>query len=254
MRKALWSPAALVALSVSGVLLIGPTVQAAETVTMGSNDGFTFSPKEITVPVGATVVWRNLSAVQHDARADNGSFASPLLDKGKEYSFTFNTPGEVTYFCTVSGHRDAGMEGVVKVTGGGATPAPPVSSTTTTAKPAAGGATATTAAAAGQSTTTTTPKGAAGGSTTTTTAGGGVTSTTQAASVTPTSAPETGGVTTTTAPTGAAGAEAAAGGEHAGGDSTDPGDDKSSPLGIAFAAISTALLAAISGKLLASRS
>jgi hypothetical protein len=80
-----------------------------------------------------------------------------------------------------------------------------------------------------------------------------VTSTTQAASTTPTSAPETAGVTsTTTAPTAGEGAEAAAGDDHA----SEHKDEKqkNSPLGIAFAAISTVLLIAISGKLLASKS
>lgn len=254
MRKALWSTAALVALSGSAILMVGPSVQAADTITMGSNtepNAFKFFPKEITVPVNATVVWRNLSDLQHDAKADNGSFSSPLLDKNKEFSFTFKTPGDVTFFCTVSGHRDAGMEGVVHVTGGGATPTT-VAPTTTTTTAAAGGTTTTTAAAAG-ATTTTTAKAAAGGSTTTTTAGGGATSTTQAPSVTPSSAPETGGVTTTTAAASGHGEEAAADG-HGGEESKKEDDDKSSPLGIAFAAVSTLLLAAISGKLLASKS
>ena len=250
MRKALWSAAALV-LSGSAVLMIGPTVQAADTVTMGSNtdpNAFKFFPKEITVPVGATVVWRNLSDLQHDTKAEDGSFASPLLEKNKEFSFTFKAPGDVTFFCTVSGHRDAGMEGVIHVTGGAA---PPPAPTTTTTAAASGGATTTTAAAGGA--TTTTAKAAAGGSTTTTTAGGGATSTTQAPSVTPTSAPETGGVTTTTA---APSVEGGAVDEHASGESSSKkeDDDESSPVGIAFAAVSTVLLAAICGKLLGSKS
>jgi plastocyanin len=251
MRKALWSAAALV-LSGSAVLMIGPTVQAADTVTMGSNtepNAFKFFPKEITVPVGGTVVWRNLSDLQHDAKAEDGSFASPLLDKNKEFSFTFKTPGDVTFFCTVSGHRDAGMEGVIHVTGAAAPP-PPAAPTTTTAA-AAGGATTTTAKAAAGGATTTTAKAAAGGSTTTTTAGGGATSTTQAPSATPTSAPETGGVTPA-----APSVEGGAVDEHASGESESKkeDDDKSSPVGIAFAAVSTVLLAAICGKLLGSKS
>jgi len=249
MRKALWSAAALIALLSGATLVSGPSAQAAPPdVTMGSDaepNAFKFFPKEINVQVNSTVVWQNKSGLPHDVKADDGSFKSDLLNKGETYPFKFATPGRFRYICTVEGHEAAGMEGYVNVAGD--------ASTTTTAA-AAGGTTSTTAATAG-STTTTTAKAAAGASTTTTTttAGGGVTSTTLAPSVTPTSAPETGGATTTSsAPSGHAD-EAAADG-HGGEESKKADDNKSSPLGIAFVAISTVLLVGISGKLLASKS
>lgn len=253
MRKALWSAAALIALLSGATLTWSPRANAAPPdVTMGSDaepNAFKFFPKEITVAVNSTVQWQNKSDIPHDVKADNGSFQSDgTLNKGATYQTQLTTPGRVRYICTVSGHEGAGMEGFINVTGGAAPP--PVASTTTTT--AAGGATGTTATTAG-ATTTTTAKAAAGGSTTTTTAGGGATSTTQAPSVTPTSAPETGGVTTTTAAAGGTTDEAAAGG-HGGGESKSEGNDKNSPLGIAFVAVSTLLLVGISGKLLASKS
>jgi plastocyanin len=248
MRKALWSAAALIALLSGATVAWAPGAQAAGPIEIGKNNTFKFDPAEITVPVNTKVDWTNKSGLQHDVKADNGSFKSELLNQNETYSFTFTTPGDFRYICTVSGHEDAGMVGVVHVTGG-ASPTTPASSTTTTT---AGGGTTTTVKGGG-STTTTTAKAAAGGSTTTTTAGGGVTSTTQAPSVTPTSAPESGGVTTTTAAAGGGAEEAAAdghGGEHA----ASEGHEKSSPIGIAFAAVSTLLLLGISGKLLASKS
>jgi plastocyanin len=240
MRKALWSAAALLVIALSW----GPGAQAATTqVAAGSsNEPLKFTPADITVPVGGMVEWKNETDFQHDVKADDGSFNSDgFLNKGEKFSFTFSKAGDFKYFCTP--HKDAGMVGVVHVTGG-ATQTTAASTTTTV-----GGSTTTTAG--GGSTTTTTAKAAAGGSTTTTTAGGGVTSTTQAPSVTPTSAPETGGVTTTTAAVGG-GAEDAAGGH--GSEAPAKDDSKSSPIGIAFVALSTLMLLGISGKLLASKS
>jgi plastocyanin len=247
----MWSAAARVALLSGAVgLLMGPTVQAAETVTMGSSsepNAFKFFPAEITVPVGSTVVWRNLSDIPHDATARNNSFASPQLAKGQDFSFTFNTPGEIPYYCSVSGHEDAGMVGVVKVTGAG-TPSPPATTPTTAAT------TTTTAKAVPgqQATTTTTAKAAAGASTTTTAApANGATTTTLAPAVTPTSGPEVAETTTITAAAGG-GEEAAA--DHGSGGEEKKEKKKNSPIGIAFASVSTVLLAAIAGKLLASKS
>src|SRR5262245_26287223 len=115
MRKGMWSAAALVGLlSGAAVLLIGPAVRAADNV-VSMTDDLSFEPKDITVPVGGAVTWHNDSSVQHDAKADDGSFSSPMLDKGKEFSFTFKAPGTFSYKCTVPGHASAGMTGKVIV-------------------------------------------------------------------------------------------------------------------------------------------
>ena len=252
MRKGIWSVAALgMVLSGAAALFLGPPVRAAETVTMGSDskpNDFKFFPAEITVPVGTTVVWRNLSDIPHDATAKDNSFASDQLAKGHDFSFTFKTPGEIPYYCSVSGHEDAGMTGVIKVTGGGgATPSP--AATTPTSQ---GGATATTVTTAAGATTTT-AKAAAGTSTTTTAAANGATSTTLAPGVTPTSAPDDAETTTTTA-AGHGGEEAAAADDHSSEGGQEKQKKKNSPIGIAFASVSTVLLAAIAGKMLASKS
>jgi len=257
MRNARWSAAAFVMLlSGAAVVLGGLRVEAAESVTMGTNannNAFVFAPADITVPVGSTVVWRNLSDLQHDAVADNGTFKSPLLNKGEVFEFKFTTPGEFPYVCTVSGHEDAGMKGVVKVTGGSSTPAPPA--TTPAPVPGASSTTTTnTTARPGQPTTTTTAakNSSAPGPTTTTTAGAadpGVT-TSSGPAVTPTSAPDTAGETTTTT-AGHGTEESAAGGDHASSGGSEQ-NKKTNPLAVAFAGISTAILIGITGKLLAS--
>lgn len=263
MRKGMWSAAALVTLVAAGILVGAPTLRAADSrVAMGSSDEpLKFLPAEISVPVGGTVQWFNDTEIQHDVSADDGSFDSKgLLGKGQKYEFTFTKAGEFKYFCTP--HKDAGMKGVVKVTSAGTpttAPATPTTQVTATTVPSQGAPTPVTARASGTSSTTTTTTTRAGSSsgpssTTTTTAGGaGVTSTTQAPSVTPTSAPETASETTTTTAAGHASEESAAS-DHASEGGSERKKKKNSPIGIVFASVSTVLLAAIAGKLLASKS
>lgn len=253
MRKGMWSAAAFVVLSSGAALLWVPTVQAADGNRVGMKDQLSYDPPDISVPVNTPLVFHNDGNIPHDAKAEDNSFATPLLDPGKEHSVTFKTPGvTIKYFCTVEGHKAAGMIGTVRVTEAGSTP-PPAPTTPTTA---AGGTTTTTAA--GAATTTTTAKAAAGtgGSTTTTAAAAsGATTTTLAPSGTPTSGSETAGeTTTTTAAAHNGGGEEAAADDHASEGAGKKDKKKSSPIGIAFAAVSTLLLTAIAGKLLASKS
>ena len=256
MRKGMWSAAAFVVLSSGAALLWVPTVQAADNPPVGMKDQLSYDPEVITVPVDTVVVFRNDGNIQHDAKAVDNSFSTPLLDPGKEHSVTVRgTPGvDIKYFCSVSGHRSAGMEGTIRLVAAGPTPSPPAptptpgESTTTTAK-----------AVPGQpATTTTTAKAAAGtGASTTTTAAAasGATTTTLAPSGTPTSGSETAGeTTTTTAAAHNGGGEEAAADDHASEGAGKKDKKKSSPIGIAFAAVSTLLLTAIAGKLLASKS
>jgi plastocyanin len=250
MRKAMkWSAAAVSVLIFGFVGIGGPDVRAADTrVALGSSsDPLAFIPEEITVPVGSTVEWFNDTELEHDVQAEDGSFGTPgsgLLGKGGKYEFRFSKAGSFKYFCTP--HKSSGMVGTVIVSSGGSS-TPTTAATTPTTQPA-GGATTTTA---GGGATTTTAKAAAGASTTTTAAAGGATTTTIAPSTTPTSAPDAGGVTTTTA---ASEAHSEGGEESAAGAHGSSGDDpKTNGVGVALAGVLTAILAAISIKLLTAK-
>jgi plastocyanin len=246
----MWSAAALVTLVAGAVVVFGaPSLRAADTrVALGSDDEpLKFLPAEITVPVGATVEWFNDTDLQHDVSADDGSFDSKgLLSKNQKYEFKFTKTGEFKYFCTP--HKDAGMRGVVKVGAATATTAattPTTQATATTATTAAGQATTTTAKAA---------TGASSSTTTTAAANGTTTTTTLAPPVTPASGPDTAGETTTTTIAAQGGGEEAAADHGAEGEGHEKKEKKkNSPIGIAFASVSTVLLAAIAGKLLASK-
>jgi plastocyanin len=240
MRKGMWFAAAVIL-----VAALGDPGRAADTqvkmVEGSSSDPNTwkFTPEEVTVPVGSTVTWRNEGSLEHDARTDSQEF-SPLLGKGESHTFTFSMPGRYEYFCEP--HRALGMTGVITVTGAPGTPT--TATTTTTAAPGPGATTTTATAGGGATTTTRAGAGDGGSSTTTTTAGLGVTSTTQAASTTPTSAPETGDVTTTTE---GHGGEEAAADDHG---SEGGSNKKTNPVAVGLAGVLTAVLAAISIKLL----
>ena len=85
-------------------------------------DDLTFEPEELTVKVGDTVTWRNTGTVVHTSTDDPSKAQDPAnavlpegaepwdsgdVAGGEEFSHTFETPGEYTYFCIP--HEAAGM-------------------------------------------------------------------------------------------------------------------------------------------------
>lgn len=72
---------------------------------------FAYVPDPVVIQVGGKVTWQNEDAAPHTATADDGSFYTGTIEKGKLGSETFNEPGTFTYFCTF--HPD--MHGTVEV-------------------------------------------------------------------------------------------------------------------------------------------
>ena len=83
-----------------GVVASTSSVGAAEPVRIDITK-FAFAPKEITVPVGATVVWVNHDETPHTIAAGDQAFVSKALDTDDRYEHTFDHEGDVPYFCTV---------------------------------------------------------------------------------------------------------------------------------------------------------
>ena len=77
-------------------------------VDIGDNE---FSPKELSIPAGTTVVWTNKGRRQHTVTAADGSFDSGTLASGATFSRTFDAPGALRYYCAF--HGDAGGNGMV---------------------------------------------------------------------------------------------------------------------------------------------
>ncbi len=69
-----------------------------------------FVPAEVTVPSGATleIVVTNEDGMPHDLVLDDGS-ATPLLSRGEQASLTVVVADDVAGWCSVVGHREAGM-------------------------------------------------------------------------------------------------------------------------------------------------
>lgn len=77
-------------------------------------EGFAFDPPHIQVSVRDTVTWeQGVDPEPHTATADDDTFDSGnLADEGETFEFTFEEPGEYSYFCEL--HPE--MLGLVTVT------------------------------------------------------------------------------------------------------------------------------------------
>ena len=62
---------------------------------------FTYQPDPVVVQVGGKVIWQNQDTAPHTATADDGSFDTGTIEKGKTGSETFKEAGTFTYFCEI---------------------------------------------------------------------------------------------------------------------------------------------------------
>ena len=78
---------------------------------------FEFDPDEITVTAGEDVaIVLSSDYLLHDFTIDDIE-VHVAADRGEtaEGGFRADVPGEYTYYCTIAGHREAGMEGTLVV-------------------------------------------------------------------------------------------------------------------------------------------
>ena len=80
-------------------------------------DNFTFAPQRMTVKAGTTVTWTNQDDIPHTVVATGKAFRSKALDTDDNYTFTFTTPGNYEYFCSLHPHMTGTI--VVESAGGG---------------------------------------------------------------------------------------------------------------------------------------
>ena len=62
---------------------------------------FTYQPDPVVVQTGGKVIWQNEDTAPHTATADDGSFDTGTIEKGKTGSETFKETGTFTYFCEI---------------------------------------------------------------------------------------------------------------------------------------------------------
>jgi plastocyanin len=96
------------AVTVLGVLLALVATLAAARLSDGAPPDarvgiadFQFLPATLTVPAGTRVTWVNREQEIHTVTSATGAFASPALEKGDTFSYTFTTPGTYDYFCAL---------------------------------------------------------------------------------------------------------------------------------------------------------
>lgn len=72
-----------------------------------------FTPTSMEVPVGepVTITFRNTGSIAHNVGGDFGRTDTIQGGESADLTVTFDEPGEYVFWCGVSGHRDAGMEG-----------------------------------------------------------------------------------------------------------------------------------------------
>ncbi len=88
---------------------------------------FKFTPGTLTIHVGDTVTWTNNGPTDHTATADDGSFNTGTLKKGRSASHTFTKAGTFAYICAIHPF----MKGRVVVEASAASTTTPSSTTPT---------------------------------------------------------------------------------------------------------------------------
>lgn len=95
---------------------------AENEVVVGPNSKYVYDPDSITVTAGETVTWTwasNNHNVVVDEQPDDADWpgtdggAAETYDDGYEYTYTFETPGTYSYYC--SPHEGMGMVAEVVV-------------------------------------------------------------------------------------------------------------------------------------------
>jgi plastocyanin len=98
-----------------------PAAPATTTLKLAANPAgqLAYDTKQLTAKAGTvTIDFSNSSPIEHDVAIAQGSAIAgqtPVFTGGSK-TLTLNLkPGKYTFFCTVPGHRQAGMEGTLTV-------------------------------------------------------------------------------------------------------------------------------------------
>lgn len=106
MKRMLWGlMVSMVLLQVSGAGAQTMKIGAAASTFQVTIQNFEFTPANLTIMAGDTVVWTNLDGFQHTVTSgtpghQSGVFNSGTISNGGTFERTFTVPGVYAYFCS----------------------------------------------------------------------------------------------------------------------------------------------------------
>ena len=107
---------------------IGAQASDSLSVLIEMTDNLKYSPEQVTIQSGQTIIWKNVSRIVHTVTADSTLAAKPehvkrppsaqqfnsgAIPPGQSFSYKFTVPGDYRYFCIP--HEMAGMIGSITV-------------------------------------------------------------------------------------------------------------------------------------------
>lgn len=126
-REALIVIGLVLATALAGCVDQGAQPGSDDEATTVEGTEWKLTPSNLTVAAGenVTIVYENVGDAAHNWALDLDGDGEPeqktdTVQPGEttRISFTVDEAGEYAYFCDVSGHRDAGMEGTLTVSAG----------------------------------------------------------------------------------------------------------------------------------------
>lgn len=91
---------------------------AGDTITVVGKE-FSYDPAALTLEAGqrSVIVLRNTGSIEHDITVDHAKFklTVPGANTGQK-ALTVDKPGTYPFYCSLPGHRSAGMKGELTVT------------------------------------------------------------------------------------------------------------------------------------------
>ena len=92
------------------LVLAGPASSATTSIQIKRSG---FVPATVTINQDDSVTWKNVDTINHQVVANGGQFASPILNKGESWTFTFRAGGTFRYHDALH----SGLRGTVTVRG-----------------------------------------------------------------------------------------------------------------------------------------
>ncbi len=81
---------------------LAPTTVQPTPIITNSDGSYSFSPAKLTIKIGTTLIWKDVSSAPHTVTSDDGTtFDSGTVSVGSSFRFTFKTAGSFSYHCNI---------------------------------------------------------------------------------------------------------------------------------------------------------